>query len=91
MRDSSPSEGQIEHNKYSILSDTGLASIVGSNGDRRIFFQDKNGTIRQAVFHDGKWAAPISYTVTNDAKANTPLAAMLLPYAQIGQEVVSQN
>ena len=89
MSDSTPSEIQVGNSKYSVLSDTGLASVVGSNGDRRIFFQDNNGTIRQAVFHDGKWAASISYTITNDAKANTPLAAMLIPYAQIGQEVVS--
>lgn len=70
-------ESQSETTQYSILNDTALASVTSSNGDRRIFFQDNNGTIRQAVFQNGHWASPISYIVANGAKANTPLAATL--------------
>lgn len=51
-----------------------------SNGERRLFFQDNEGVIRQAVrpASSGLWATSPSLNVTSDAKDNTPLAATSL-------------
>lgn len=88
---SSNSSSPPAESQHSLLDNTALTAITGSTGDRRIIFQDKNGTLRQAVFHNDKWTAPISYVIATDARSNTPLAATTLPFDLMQQEVVSAS
>lgn len=64
-----------------ILNDTSVASLALSNGDRRLFFQEASGLIRQAFYSasTGGWRADTSYIVASDAKNHTPLAAINAP------------
>ena len=62
----------------SILSDTSLAVVERGNGDRRLFFQEQSGTIRQGLYSASsqKWSADSDFIVASDARNNTPLAAV---------------
>ncbi|KAI9675455.1 MAG: hypothetical protein M1822_008933 [Bathelium mastoideum] len=63
-----------------MLDGTSLASLVRTNGQRHVFFQDQKGRIREAIYQsDSGWAAPTSYVVATDARNNTPLAAFNVP------------
>ena len=62
----------------SILSDTSLAVVERRNGDRRLFFQEQSGTIRQGLYSafTQKWSADSGFIVASDARNNTPFAAV---------------
>lgn len=65
-----------------ILNNTSIASCIVSNGDRHLFFQDNNNTIRHAVrpASSNQWitkitqlAIPIVDAKADEAKTHTPL------------------
>ena len=66
--------------KHAILGDTSIAAVTLSNGDRRIFFQERSGIIRQAKYSASAkvWVAETTtnFQVADDARNNTPLAAI---------------
>lgn len=63
---------------HRILNESALAAVELPNGDRRVFFQENNGSIRQAVYLESrqKWSAGLKDIVVSDAKIHTPLAAI---------------
>ncbi|KAL8831082.1 MAG: hypothetical protein Q9191_001063 [Dirinaria sp. TL-2023a] len=64
-----------------VMSDTSLAAVELPNGDRRLFFQDDSGFIRQATFSSStkEWTADPGYVVASDARNRTPIAAVTTP------------
>ena len=77
--------------EHAILAGTSIAAVTLSNGDRRIFFQERSGNIRQAKYSASAkvWAAETTtnFLVADDARDNTPLAA--ISYSIDGLEDVS--
>ena len=66
--------------KHGIVNDSSLAAVIDSSDARHLFFQDINGTIRQATRSPSSpavWGSPLDVVVVSDAKAYTPLAAIL--------------
>ena len=55
-----------------------MAALELPNGDRRLFFQDQSGFIRQAFYSSSsrEWRADINYIVASDAKNHTPIAVV---------------
>ena len=66
-----------------ILDDTSLTALELPNGDRRLFFQEFSGTIRQAFYSSAtkEWKADVNYIVASDAKNHTPLAVVNVPWS----------
>ena len=64
-----------------ILDDTSMAALALPNGDRRLFFQDLSGVIRQAFYSAAsrQWRADIKYIVASNAKNHTPIAVVASP------------
>ena len=64
-----------------ILDDTSMAALVLPNGDRRLFFQDLSGVIRQAFYSAAsrQWRADVKYIVASNAKNHTPIAVVVAP------------
>ena len=64
-----------------ILDDTSMAALSLPNGDRRLFFQDLSGDIRQAFYSadSSQWRADIKNIVASDAKNHTPIAVVEPP------------
>ena len=63
-----------------VLNDTSLAAIVLPGGDRHIFFQDNNGSIRRAIrsASENLWTISQSLNLSSTPKNHTPLAAQLV-------------
>lgn len=63
---------------HGILDNSALAAVELPNGDRRVFFQENNGNIREAVYQESskQWSLGLTNNVTSDAKRLTPLAAI---------------
>ena len=59
-----------------ILKDTSLAAIVDRDDNRRMFFQDNAGRIREAVMpaSASRWKAGPSNIVASDARNYTPIS-----------------
>ena len=76
---SSPSTSPLTDKQ--ILDDTSVAALALPNGDRRLFFQDLSGLIRQASHSSssGEWRADTNYVVASNARTHTPIAAINLP------------
>lgn len=72
-----------------ILNDTSLATVILSNGDRRLFFQDVSGSIRQAFYSPGtqQWRAEVGYVVALDARNHTPIAVIDIPDSRGNQSL----
>ena len=70
-----------------ILNDTSLAIVILSNGDRRLFFQDLSGSIRQAFYSPAtqQWRADVGYVVASNARNHTPIAVIDVPYLRGNQ------
>ena len=70
----------VPPSKHAVLSDTSIAAITLPNGDRRVFFQERSGIVRQAIYSASAkvWAAEntTNFQVADDARNNTPLAAI---------------
>ncbi|KAG7004505.1 ToMV susceptible protein tm-1(GCR26) [Physcia stellaris] len=76
---SSPSTSPLTDKQ--ILDDTSIAALALPNGDRRLFFQDLSGLIRQASHSSssGEGRADTNYVVASNARTRTPIAAVNLP------------
>lgn len=59
------------------MNDSSVTAVVLASGDRRLFFQDPSGTIRQASYSsaDDRWMVDAICVVVSGAKNYTPLAA----------------
>ena len=66
--------------KHGILNDSSLAALSLLNGDRRLFYQEHNGQIKQAAYSSSsrEWPSTLISVVASDARNNTPLAAITL-------------
>ena len=60
-----------------ILNDTSLAAVHSPSGDRQLFFQDNNGSIRRAIrtASDEPWVISPYFNLSASSKKHTPLAA----------------
>ena len=58
-----------------------MAALALPNGDRRVFFQDHSGVIRQAFYSAAsrQWRADVKYIVASNAKNHTPIAVVASP------------
>ena len=65
--------------KHGALNDTSFAAASASNGDRHVFFQDINGTLRHATYIDSfsTWLESVDYIPTvRQPRNRTPLSAI---------------
>ena len=75
--------------KHGIMDDSAFAAVITSDGIRHVFFQDINGTIRQASRAVSSpttpdiWGSPLDVQVASDARRNTPMAAIVRRYDTI--------
>ena len=62
--------------QYSILANTSIAAITPPSGYRHVYFQEKSGAFRQAIYspHARLWQASTDSSLATGAKSNTPLA-----------------
>lgn len=60
-----------------LLNDTSIAAS-SFHGEHRLFFQDRSGIIRQAIYSasTGRWSSDHRYVVASDAKNHTPIAVV---------------
>ena len=67
-----------------ILDDTSLAALIIPNGDRHLFFQDNNGSIRHAIRtgSDKQWTISPYLNLSANPKTHTPLAATVYNEAE---------
>ena len=65
---------------HGLQNDTSVSVIALSNGDKRLFFQETGGKIRESLFTNstGNWSSNINDVVANNAKNSTPISAMLM-------------
>jgi hypothetical protein len=67
--------------KHGVFNDSSFAAVTTSDGTQRVFFQDIDGNIRQAVYSTStqSWTAAMTFTIPNttDARPHTPLSAIL--------------
>ena len=65
------------------------------NNDRRLFFQDQEGVVKQAIYSDAMkhWNAAFSNVVASDARNHTPFAVhSVLPAGdQLGSALTRDN
>ena len=63
----------LQHN---VLTNTSIAATTLSNGLRHVYFQEKSGAIRRAIYFPqaSLWQASADSSLVTGAKANTPLA-----------------
>ena len=61
-----------------ILNDSSIAVVTLQNNDRRLFYQNQTGIVKQALYLTAvnHWDAALSFVVTSDARNHTPLAAL---------------
>ena len=71
------SNPKITSSAQYILNDTSLAALILPSGDRQLFFQDNNGSIRRAIrtASDEQWAISPYLNLSASSKKHTPLAA----------------
>lgn len=66
--------------KHELLDNTSIAALSLPNGDRSVFFEERTGTVRRALYshNAGSWVAATSaqFVATLDARNNTPLSAI---------------
>ena len=66
---------------HGILDDSSFAAVTAPGGDRYVFFQDINGSLRQALYSPTtlSWTADIALIIPGsaDARNNTPLSATI--------------
>lgn len=74
------SKSIISATSRSILNDSSLAALALSNGDRRLFYQEHTGQIKQAAysFSSRSWPSTLNLVIASDARNGTPLAAVNL-------------
>lgn len=67
----------LKDSRHQILNDTSLASVIDSNNDRHLFFQENTGVIRHLWYLDSSWKTSVDFTAASDAKNHTPMAAVI--------------
>ena len=70
----------IPPSKHAVLSGTSIAAVTLPNNDRHVFFQERSGIIRQAIYTASAsvWESKITtkfQVVADDVRSATPLAA----------------
>ena len=60
-----------------VINDTSLAALETSDGNRHFFYQHANSSVQYAVFSNNKWSTSSNQININDARNNTPLAAVV--------------
>lgn len=62
---------------HGLLNDTSVAVVALDKGDKRLFFQESSGSIREALYTSstGQWVADANNVVASDARKATSLAA----------------
>lgn len=83
---------EILSQPHGILNDSALAAVEMPNGDRRVFFQENNGNIRQAVYIESRkqWSAGPTNIVVEDAKKHTPLAAQYVISERVNVDIFTR-
>ena len=75
-----------------IIDDTSLAATVATNGDRHLFFQAPQGTIRRMICTANQWIADPDPIAIPDAKMLTPMAVNtptgLVEYSVASDQVI---
>lgn len=62
---------------HGLLEDTSISIVASDNGDKRLFFQENLGSIRQALYDNSskQWTSDANNVVAMDAKNDTPIVA----------------
>ena len=65
---------------HGIMNGTSMSAVALPNGDKRLFFQENGGNIREALFTNatGTWISNVNDIVVTNARNDTPLSAMLV-------------
>lgn len=76
--------------QHGILNDSDLAAREMTNGDRRVFFQENAGNIREAVYlrSNNEWSTSRTIIAASDAKMHTPIAAIAFDRLNFTQESI---
>ncbi len=61
-----------------LLNDTSVAVVAFDKGDKRLFFQEGSGSIREALYTSstGLWVADANNVVASDAKKLDPTRSL---------------
>ena len=84
--------GIISNADRTIINTTSLAALTLKNGDRRLFFQDTSGAIKESTYtvSTGQWMTSVNNIVATNAKIHTPLVAFNGPYGAVFPTVHDQ-
>ncbi|KAM0800040.1 hypothetical protein BDR22DRAFT_852673 [Usnea florida] len=65
---------------HGIYNDSSVSIVILGDGDKRLFFQEGSGNIRESLFAQStsSWTSDINNIVATDARNNTPLVALLV-------------
>ena len=65
---------------HGIYNDSSVSIVALGDGDKRLFFQEGSGNIRESLFTQStnSWTSDINNIVVTDARNNTPLVALLV-------------
>ena len=65
---------------HGIYNDSSVSIVILGDGDKRLFFQEGSGNIRESLFTQStsSWTSDINNIVATDARNNTPLVALLV-------------
>ena len=65
---------------HGIYNDSSVSIVALGDGDKRLFFQEGSGNIRESLFAQStsSWTSDINNVVVTDARNNTPLVALLV-------------
>lgn len=71
------------------MNDTSLTALISANGDRYLFFQDSEGSIRQTIHtaNASQWIVDPNPVSNSDARTLTPMAASALTQPDGSQQV----
>ena len=66
---------------HSIVDNSALSVVTTPDGNRHLFFQEVDGTIRQAFYNGStqSWLVSRALVISSNARNNTPIASILLP------------
>ena len=76
--------------KNGILDDTSLAAVTTFDGNRHVFFQDTNGSIRHTLYAQsaGSWTtAPDLVATFSPPRNNTPISAIFIDLGYSESEI----
>ena len=62
------------------MDDTPVEVVALADGDKRMFFQENTGDIRESIYTSSskEWVSNINNVVATDARNSTPIAAYLV-------------